>query len=570
LQNVAPAWGSLHALAVVRVVVIAFVLMSALILNLPLVNAGPAPVARHSLIMLGVYFALAVVMAMTTARHARHFLLQTTVQLATDLLSSTILVVMGGGIHSEFVVFYLIPIAGASLTLPTSAAFFTASLAVLALLGDAAWRSLDGAYQGDPRLFQTGLYGASLFGLTGLLRMLLVRIDRQAMLARERGDDLRSQLEINRLIIAQMDHGVMVLDRQGIIRTNNQMAAMMLGQSHQKNLGGQKLGDLPGTRLLAEEFQRWLHRDGELFGWHDRAFLLQTPEGTPAESSARTLRCRFVHPDADHAADFLLFLEDQKHVEDRAQQLKLAAMGRLTASIAHEIRNPLAAIANAGQLMTEVAPEGVTGRLSRIVRENAARLDRLVNDVLRVARREPPQPESFGLGDFLRNWLDEVVRDRSLDSGVIVLKQSAAADTIWFEQNHLRQVLFNLTDNALRFASGGPGSVEWRIEAGNLADPSSGDLALRILDDGNGVAAEDQQSIFEPFFSRKPNGTGLGLYMAREFCVANKAMLTYDTWLEPGATVTSHGFVIRFGAGLGPTAIGQHFQEQLHHVVVND
>jgi two-component system sensor histidine kinase PilS (NtrC family) len=236
-------------------------------------------------------------------------------------------------------------------------------------------------------------------------------------------------------------------------------------------------------------------------------------------------------------------MEDVRDVEDRAQQLKLAAMGRLTASIAHEIRNPLAAISHAGQLLGEDASDPVLKRLAAIVRENTQRLNRLVEDVLRVARREPPLGDQLEIADFVRHFLAEFVRDRGLQTEVVQL-EAASGLRVKFEQSHLRQVLYNLVDNALRFASGKPGSVRVLIEPAPEGDRPQ----LWVFDDGPGVPFDARPALFEPFFTTRSQGTGLGLYLAREFCVTNRAELAYSTRRElDGAT--REGFLLRFGPG---------------------
>jgi two-component system sensor histidine kinase PilS (NtrC family) len=218
--------------------------------------------------------------------------------------------------------------------------------------------------------------------------------------------------------------------------------------------------------------------------------------------------------------------------------LKLASMGRLTASIAHEIRNPLAAISHASQILVEDAQEAPFKRLASIVRENTVRLNRLVDDILRVARREAPVGDDIDLAGFLDEWLQEFVRDRSLPSNRIVL-QVADGVRIRFEQSHLRQVMYNLLDNSLRYASETPGAVRVLVEF-----PPEG-AALWVLDDGPGVPEAVRGSLFEPFTTTHVKGTGLGLYIAREFCLANRSELAYGDHSAAGS-VTRHGFVIRF------------------------
>jgi two-component system sensor histidine kinase PilS (NtrC family) len=533
----------LGALALARVVVTVFALASAMIFAAPLGAQAGGPGSAQIVTGLAVYFAAAIALALAAVRYRHQFLGQLILQLAVDLIMATVLVVLGGGMRSEFVVFFLVPIAGASLMLPTSAAFFTASIAVLVLLTDSVLRGLHGD-QASAQLFQTGLYGAALFGLTGLLRVLAARLNRQEALARARGADLRSQLEINRLVISQMEQGVVVVDAGTMVRANNQAARRLLGLGTDAQLTGRLLLDHPSLKALGDEFQRWLAQQADEAGWSDQAFLVMVQEaapGGPGYASPRTLRARFARPRSTQSGEYVVFLEDLNALEERAQQLKLAAMGRLTASIAHEIRNPLAAISNAGQLLAEEAQNGLQRRLAGIVRENTARLNRLVDDVLRVARRETPLSDEFSLHAFVRDWVAEFARDRGIAPETIVVAGADSDDVVKFEGDHLRQILFNLVDNALRYCTGGPGSVELRHEKAE----EDGRVQLWILDDGAGVAPADRAAIFEPFYTTHARGTGLGLYLAREFCIANRAQLSYEEFRQPGGA-ERRGFLLRF------------------------
>jgi two-component system sensor histidine kinase PilS (NtrC family) len=538
--HVDPAWQTLYALALARVLITAFVLLSAMIFEGPL--GGRAGGAGGNVIVPGLmaYFAAAVLMALTASQYRRRFLGQLTAQLTADLVMATVLVVLGGGMRSELVVFYLVPIAGASLMLPTSAAFFTASIAVLILLSDALLRGLREDHA-ESQLFQAGLYGAALFGITGLLRLLSGRLSRQEL-------DLQNQLEINRLVISQMEQGVIVVDSLTTVRANNHAARFLLGMARDAQFTGRRLRDEPALQSLGEAFMRWVDAAPQEAGSANVAYLFQAAalQDAPAGVSARPLRARFARPPSPQSGEFVIFLEDRNALEERAQQLKLAAMGRLTASIAHEIRNPLAAISNAGQLLSEDARDAMQRRLAEIVRENTGRLNRLVEDVLRVARRDPPLSDEFHLRHFVESWVAEFAHDRALAPGVLVVRGSSE-EVVKFEQNHLRQILFNVVDNALRYSSGGPGSVEVCISPGGTP---GGQGHLWIVDDGPGVAPADRTAMFEPFYTTYPRGTGLGLFLAREFCIANRAELAYDV-LRRADGPSREGFVVRFAPGTG-------------------
>jgi two-component system sensor histidine kinase PilS (NtrC family) len=526
-------WRTLEYFASTRVIV-----ASALVLASAAAGVRPAApgAVQWVLITSLAYFSLGAVFAGLALYVHRRFLPQLIGQLVLDLVAIAVLVVTGGGVASGWVILFLLPLAGASLLLPSMLVFFICALAVLTVLVDAGVRSL-AAGAIDSLLFQAGVYGAALFAVTALLRALSARLAQQERLARVRGRDLQNQLAINRLVIAQMEQGVIVVDRTTQVRANNRAARRMLGLEAQAQLTGTRLSERPEGRELAAAFLSWMES-----GRSEGAWSTGSADAAPNGVESR-LRARFARPAAPTSDEFVIFMEDVRDVEGRAQQLKLAAMGRLTASIAHEIRNPLAAISHAGQLLGEDAGDPVLKRLAAIVRENTQRLNRLVEDVLRVARREPPLGDRLEIGAFVREFLQEFVRDRALGAQVIALDAPAGLH-VKVEQSHLRQVLYNLVDNALRFASGTPGSVRILIETAPEGDRPQ----LWVFDDGPGVPFDARPALFEPFFTTRSQGTGLGLYLAREFCVTNQAELAYSAHRDLDGS-TREGFLLRFGRG---------------------
>ncbi len=523
-----PAWRTLEYFALTRALI-----ASALVLSVVALGPGPSgwhatPVAIGSL----VYFVLAAGLAVIVIYVRQRFLAQVATQIAVDLIVISSLLLLGGGSRTGVTILYLLPLAGASLLLPTIAVFFVCALAVFALLFDAVLRLMrfEGA---DATVVQAGLYGAALFAVAALLRFLASRLAAQERLAQSRGRMIENQLEINRLVIAQMEQGAIVIDALTRVRANNRAARILLGLGSEAQLTGRRLTEFPALAPLSTAFQRWTAEIARS-GGHTEA-TVSLPD--------LSLRARFVRPQTATTDEFAIFLEDVRQVEERAQQLKLAAMGRLTASIAHEIRNPLGAIGHAAQLLYEDIQEPTARRLAAIVRENTQRLNRLVDDVLRVARRDPPLGDDIDLSAFLAAWLSEFVRDRSLDTAGIRL-EVAPELRVRFEESHLRQVLYNLLDNAVRFSSGTPGSVVVLAERGEDARASA---LVWVFDDGPGVPVDVGTTMFEPFFTTGARGTGLGLYMAREFCVVNRAELGYAVRRAGGSERS--GFVIRFGHG---------------------
>jgi len=540
VNAVAPAWPTLQTFALVRALLSTALLLAVLVLGAQVIGralgAGPA----RLLSLLGLYFSVSLsLVAWPIARQSR-FAWQLATHLAVDVVLISLLVVLGGGMRSGVFIFYLLPLAEASLTLPSLVAYFVCSIVALVLITNEVLRGLQGD-AGEAQLFQAGVVGAALFGITALLRLLSTRLSSQEQLARARGRELDSQLQINRLVISQMDQGVIVADADTRVRANNRAARLMLGFAGDAQLTGRRLFELPQTLSLANAFLNWLEAVERGQSQVPADIVIQCRDGA-IPGRMRRLRVRLARPAYQSSGEYVIFLEDLQAIEERAQRLKLAAMGRLTASIAHEIRNPLAAISQAGQLLSEEVRDPLHQRLTAIVRENTLRLNRLVEDVLRAARRDSPLSDEFDLHQFCTAWLEEFVRDRGLADGAIGLVVQAGC-VVKFEQNHLRQVLFNLVDNALRYCSGQPGSIEIRVDQ---RDEQGSPVRLWVFDDGPGVAAADRDSMFEPFFTTHTRGTGLGLYLAREFCVANGMDLNYEPRQQPPAP-PRFGFCLHFG-----------------------
>jgi len=535
--QIEPSWPTLQTFALVRVLV-STALLAVMTFGAPVISRALGADPGRMMSLLAAYFALSVsLLAWTMLRRSR-FGLQIWAHLAADLLMISLLVVLGGGTRSGVFIFYLLPLAEASLVLPSVGAFFVCSIADLVLLGNEVQRVFGGE-PGEAQLFQAGVAGAALFGITALLHLLSTRLSSQEQLARMRGRELASQLQINRLVISQMEQGVIVVDARTMVRANNRAARSMLGFDPEAQLTGRRLLDLESAQELGHAFMNWLTAL-ELGAVPAQSnIVIKGGEGPPA-GAHRRLRVRFARPAFQPSDEYVIFMQDLQAVEERAQRLKLAAMGRLTASIAHEIRNPLAAISQAGQLLAEDVRDPLHQRLASIVRENTQRLNRLVEDVLRAARRDSPLTDEFDLFEFCSAWLGEFVRDRGLIGEAIRLAAQPGL-VVRFDQNQLRQVLFNLVDNALRYCSGRAGSIEIRAEP---PEEPLAPVCLWVFDDGPGVAPADRESMFEPFFTTHPRGTGLGLYLAREFCVANGFDLTYGAWPHPPARF---GFCLRFG-----------------------
>lgn len=416
------------------------------------------------------------------------------------------LVMFAGGTFGAPLPILLFPqLAAAGWILRTQTAFVHAAFAAICLLGLDAYRAIQGTI-GAAQVFQSGIIGFGFFATVGIA-VALGRYNKQSEdLAAQRGIDVANLEQVNRLIIQDMQDGVLVVDLNGVVRGHNARVTRLLG-GFGRMRGGMRLAEFSST--LHDYWRRW------------QEDFTETLPPFKVEATQRLLRVRLVRIGTGLNGGTLIYLEDLGRAQTEAQQMKLAAMGRLTASIAHEVRNPLSAINQAAQLLEEdgaVAPEGA--RLLGMIRNNAKRIDRIVGEVLQLNRRDRQQPEAVAFGDFIGNLVDEIVQAENIPAGGVVL-QIPDDLVIIFDRGHLNQIVWNLVRNAWQHCQKKEGSIRVVARAGYMGDA----VICELMDDGPGIPAELRPQIFEPFFTTRPGGTGLGLYIARELADANGATL---------------------------------------------
>jgi two-component system sensor histidine kinase PilS (NtrC family) len=446
------------------------------------------------------YLAAALFLWVTVLLWRRAFNTQLSIHVATDVTALTLMMHASGGSQSGVSVMIFVVLAGAGLVGQGRLTLFHASLATMAVLAEQGYRVL--VLDGDAgAFFRVGLTSIGFFATAITARLLGRRIIAQEALAKQRGIELARQLRISEAVIRDMQDGVLVVDASGRIGQHNPQAALLLDAADSDSY---YLAEL--SPELAEHFVAWQAGAG------------RSEANLRAPQSGRLLRARCR---ASGAGGFtLIYLEDMGRVEAQARQLKLAALGRLTANMAHEIRNPLSSISHAAELLAEDTQNDTERRLASIIGDNTQRLNRLVAEVMELGRRDRAQPEQFSLGAFLTAFVDEyAVSDPAAKRRIALLV--AEPSEICFDRSHLHRVLWNLLVNAMRHASAGDEAVRIEVSARDAAKP----VELHIIDDGPGVPPEQAGQVFEPFFTTHGSGTGLGLYIARELCEANGAQL---------------------------------------------
>jgi two-component system sensor histidine kinase PilS (NtrC family) len=442
-----------------------------------------------------------------------------------DLLTFSALRLMDSSGQVNFAALLVLPVLMGGLLTRRQVALGTAAASTLVLL-TGAWLARAERSDAFLPLTEAGLAGAGMFVIALLSSELSQRLAGEERSARSSLALARQQTQLNRLVIEEMSDGVLVVDRHGKVRAVNPAAHVLLGGAPAL-VPQQALGDIDGLASLNQAMQRAY----DLGTWPDDARELTVPT---ADGAQRTLqvRARFtrrsgIGDDATGPEDVcVLFIEDLRIVQARARQDKLAAMGRMSAGIAHEIRNPLAAIAQANALMLEGALVPPQRRLADIVEANVGRLKRIVDDVLAVAGGPVPDSVPLDAAQLVAatcaEWLLTAPADLRA-AGRLSVTRVVGTQPVLFDAEHLRRVLVNLLDNAARHAGPVPGAIQVEVSDGE----QPGAAMLRVASDGAPIAPEVERHLFEPFFSTRSQGSGLGLYICRELCARHGASIDY-------------------------------------------
>jgi two-component system sensor histidine kinase PilS (NtrC family) len=477
--------------------------LATLFLTITLIYGDALNLGSHSLTLFRAVCALYLVLGIVlqvVLRVREQFNVHLTLHAGLDIFAITLLTYASGGVRSGLGVMMLISLIGAAIVAPPRLSFLYAALATIALLLEQGYWVL--AHDAPSASFlQPGLVAIGCFASSGITSWLAQRVAANERLARQRGRELETQTRVNQLVVQDMHDGVVVLDRDGRVAQFNPQAQRLL---RAEGLLGAELAQLvPG---FGRHWQAWrAGASGEA--------------SVDVELGGRDMRLRLLDTGTEEGFA-VLFMDDTTRMREQAQQFKLAALGRLTANIAHEIRNPLAAISHASELLQEEKRAEDRERLTRIIHDNTQRLERLVSDVLQLNRRDRISAEPIRLRAWLAAFVAEFVANESVEAARFAI-DAPCDPMVSFDREHLSQVLWNLLRNAVRYARPEAGSV--RIALREFADR----VELSVLDNGPGVPAAIQGQLFEPFFTTEAKGTGLGLYLARELCAANRASLEY-------------------------------------------
>ena len=446
-----------------------------------------------------------------------------------------------GNLGINYTPLLALPVVMAAILGSRALALGTAALTALMLLGYAAWTVSASAWANTADMAQAGLTGAGLLMLALLTNQLASRLVREEAVARRSRIEAQVQSLVNNMVIEALPDGVLVVDSTHLVRAANPAARLMLGSDQEVTPHLFSLHDNPAWLQLMHIAQLTF-ADTPV----DAAeVILHHEDRMPSRLQVRTQR---TPPIGDSGVSLcVMFLQDLREMEARLRTEKLASMGRMSAAVAHEIRNPLAAISQANALLEEDLQAPLQRRLTDMVRQNAERLQHIVDDVLDVARvqgqgGDSAQLSALALDAHVRDFCDEwAVQHGELQRLRVSL--GAGDAYVQFGREHLRRVLVNLLDNASRYASHRTGAIQVETRA-----VRHGPVTLLVWSDGPAMEAAVRRHLFEPFFSSESRSSGLGLFICRELCERHGATIAYERTAreQAGQVVEGNEFFVSF------------------------
>ena len=438
---------------------------------------------------------------------------QVHVNALVDVISIAWFTLIAGGVSSGWGTLIIAPIAGAALLLPNRTALLFAAYGTVALIFQEFYGFLANIIQ-NTAFSQAGLLGIALFATAFLAITLAKRASESAALAEKRGIDLANLAQLNEHLINRIDSGIIVVDEDSLIKLMNRAAAELLGLPK----AVRQISLVEASKGLFAIHQQWA-----------KSGLSQTENNSvnlerENQSSVRVRVTKVGSRSEDRGS--VIYLSDTSEINRQVQDSKLASLGRLTASIAHEIRNPLGAISHAAQLLEESESLSKDNkRLADIIHVQSNRLNEVIQNVLRLSRKDNLSLENIYLSDWLTQFITEFGEVHSLRAQWSRIEIDPDALEVFFDINHLHQILWNLCANALKYAADSESSPLITLK-GHI-DSTSKTEYLDIIDTGPGISSADQDKLFEPFYTTSSTGTGLGLYISRELCLSNGGDLSY-------------------------------------------
>ena len=493
-------WRELTVFSVYRLF-LATMLFIVFYLKLPPAFLGRSDPELYNIVSL-LYSLTAIVLLVISLKNVGSFKTTARTQLILDIILITLLIHTSGGLHTGLGLLLVVVVVAGGALIPGRLAVFIAAIATLAVLLEVSYSQILG--DGVTKYSHAGMLGATFFATALLAQILSHKMKLSQGIAEQRAQDVTKLAVLNEHIISSMQTGILVVDIDGRVTHSNQSAQLLLGIKHAQTNYGLKAF----STQLVDQLSRW--KEGA-----DVRFEPFSPREDLPEIVARIT--------ALNTGETLIYLDNTSEQAQQAQQLKLASLGRLTASIAHEIRNPLGAISHASELLAENRDDATSIKLTDIIQRHSARVNGIIETILHMSRRKTAHPTTVILALWLDSFRNEFCEIKHIDKDSLKLSISASLLKVSLDIEQLHQVMWNLFENAWEYSASdryGP-----RIEVKLFRHEN--EVRIDVCDNGDGVSEQMQDNLFEPFNSDRTGGTGLGLYLARELCQANGGYLSY-------------------------------------------
>lgn len=448
------------------------------------------------------YLIITAVSGICILRRLTSYTIQAQLLIFSDIIILTLLMHACGGIKSGIGILLAVSIASGGLLIGGRCAMLFAALAALSVLTEQVvseqYRNVE-----NSSYTNAGMLGAAFFTIALLAHILTKRSEETLRLAKEQNQTIIKLENLNQYIIQHLQSGIIITDRHQAIHIANESALRLTNLTATPN----NLNSV--SAQLAFAFRTWLSNP-------EQAFVQLETVGQNA------LHTHFEVLPTQYEVFYMITIEDAALYNQRLQQSKLASLGRLTASIAHEIRNPLGAISHAGQLLSEMPNlSSQDRRLTEIIKNHCERVNYIIQDILQLSRRTDSRREKILLDVWLDDYLHDFVRAHSIAAEAFVFSAIEQPLPAIIDPGQLKQIMDNLCQNALRYGKPELGAITVR---GLMFQNSP---CIEIIDNGGGISPEHLKHLFEPFFTTSSNGTGLGLYISRELAELNQAKLSY-------------------------------------------
>ncbi len=452
--------------------------------------------SSHSYLIISVISGTCIIWQLTS------YATQAQLLIFTDILILTLLMHACGGINSGIGTLLAVSIAASGLLIGGRCAMFFAALASLAVLTEQIFADYTDSFASTAYTY-AGMLGASFFTIALLSYILAKRSEQTLQLADQQKLTIDKLEELNQYIIQHLQSGIIIINKQQTIQMANAASLQLVNLP----LLPASLGGI--SEQLAQAFGAWQANPEQ------QLVQLQLPNQSE-------IHCRFMSLPIVSEFFYMIILEDIALYNQRLQQCKLASLGRLTASIAHEIRNPLGAISHAGQLLSENPHLPIQDmRLTEIIQTNAIRISQIIDDILQLSKRTDSRREKLYLKPWLTHYLNNFMPEHGITADAFKLSQTDEPLCAFMDPGHLRQIMDNLCQNALKYGKPETGPIILQTFTLKQAP------CIEIIDNGTGISHEQIKHLFEPFFTTSDSGTGLGLYISRELAELNQAKLSY-------------------------------------------